>query len=168
MNAATVSANSANTNKKRALLLFFCIAVFAMAVMFAGAAFAQRAEGLVTVRVAVLFDAPSAQAKKKLILSGGYPLRQISAVSGWRKVLLSSGESGWVRADAVRKGRAALALADGAIVKTDPSDSAPGAFYAKAGVVLEVLGKARAGWWQVLHSEGEAGYAAAREVWVNF
>lgn len=143
----------------------FCAFAFAASAMFAPSA---AAEGLAAVRAVVLYDGPAASAGELLILSRGYPLKQISAVTGWRKVLLPGGENGWVRAAEVRKLKAAVALSEGVIVRADPGENAAGVFFAQAGVVLEVLGQARPGWWQVLHADGEAGYAAAGEVWVNF
>ena len=148
------------------------IALFALlfAAAFAVAANAddECADGMITSRVAVLYNGPSANAGESLILSAHYPLRRISFVSGWCKVKLPGGANGWVRAKNVRSLQAAMTLDNGAIVRTDPDDSAPGVFYAKAGVVLEVLGRGRPGWWQVLHTDGETGFAAAAEVWVNF
>ncbi|MGI9338775.1 MAG: SH3 domain-containing protein [Gammaproteobacteria bacterium] len=152
--------------------------LFVIAAFFAALAFSaltaseviaeECAEGMTTRRAAVLYDGPSASAGERLILEAHYPLRRIGFVSGWCKVLLPGGENGWVRAKLVRRLRAAMAHSGGAIARADPGDSAPGVFYAKSGVVMEVLGRARPGWFQVLHLDGETGYVAAGEVWVNF
>lgn len=144
------------------------VALSLSALVVADAAAEECAGGMITKRAAVLYDSPSTKADKKLILSAYYPMRRIGFVSGWCKVLLAGGGNGWLRVKNVRPLQAAMAIGKGAIVRADPGDSAPGLFYAKSGVVLEVLGGARPGWWQVLHLDGETGYVAAAEVWVNF
>ena len=127
---------------------------------------ATLADGLETKRPAVLFDAPSNKAKAWLILSGGYPVRQISTVDNWRKVVTASGDSGWLAAADVRSARRAIIVVNRATVRVDPNDSASPVFYAQRGVVLELLqGSSR--WLQVLHPDGESGYIETTAVWKN-
>lgn len=157
-------------------LCFAAVVAAALALPAAAVAAEECADGMLTKEAAVLYDSHSTKAGRQLILSGHYPLRRISFVSGWCKVLLPGGENGWVRARHLRPLRAAMVLGGGAsgsggggaVVRADPVESAPGVFFANGGVVLEVLGRARPGWWQVLHADGETGYVAAGEVWVNF
>ena len=67
---------------------FFALAMFVALPVFA-------AESLQTLEPTTLFDGPSKKANPRFILSGGYPLKEISRVHGWRKVLIFSGEIGW-------------------------------------------------------------------------
>ena len=124
------------------------------------------ARGLQTREPAVLFDAPSAKARPLFILAGGYPVRELSRIAGWRKVSTVDGDNGWVQAKIVSPLRAAVVIADQAAIRQAPNSGAPMVFYAQSGVLLEVLGDAR-GWLEVLHADGETGYITAAEVWVN-
>lgn len=126
------------------------------------------AEGWRTTEPAVMYDAPSERSTPKLIVSGGFPLRQMSAVHGWYKVLSHSGESGWVAAAHLRRGKYAIVVADRAAARAEPHAAAAAVFFARRGVVLEVLGRARQGWLKVLHQDGEVAYLLETDSWLNF
>lgn len=124
------------------------------------------AEGLLTRTPAVLYDGPATNAKPLIIVSGNQPLRQISKIHGWHKVSTYAGDTGWVAADDLRAGNYSVVLADRAAVFAQPSAESAVVFYAKRGVVVEVLGN-NGGWLQVVHQDGEVGYLAPRQVWLN-
>ena len=124
------------------------------------------AEGLVLRAPAVLYDGPSERALPLLILTGGHPLRPISGVDGWRKVAIAAGANGWVRERHARSLRAAVVTAKTAAVRLSPAAAAAEVFYARQGVVLEVL-RAAGGWLEVAHADGETGYVAHADVWLN-
>lgn len=144
---------------RAAILLLLC----ALLPAAAGAASWQ------TRQPAVMYDAPSAQARPLLILTGGFPLKEVSRVHGWHKVSGHSGDIGWVEASALAAARAAVVLSDRAAVRADPHPAAPAVFFAKRGVVLEVLQPAAGGgWMKVLHKDGEIGYLQQSDSWRNF
>ena len=123
------------------------------------------AAGQATQRAAVLFDAPSEKSRPLLILSEGFPLREISRVSGWTKVETFEGDSGWVRREKLIDRQACVVLRDGEAVRFDPNEKARTIFVARRGVTLDFLGARGAQWLQVLHPDGEAGFVAADGVW---
>ncbi len=131
------------------------------------AAAPASATGAVLREPAVLYDSHSERATPLFILAAGHPLREVSRVDGWRKVSLFTGESGWVRERFVRAARAAAVSAEMTAARSSPSFSAPEVFYARRGVVLEVL-RTEGAWLEVLHSDGETGYAPAAELWTNY
>lgn len=117
----------------------------------------------------VMYDAPSEKAQTLFILSGGYPLKEISKVDGWHKLSGPNGELGWIAADHLAAGRAVVVSADSAAVRVDPHPAAAAVFFARRGVVLEVLESNRAnGWFKVLHRDGEVGYLRLSDSWANF
>ncbi|MGI9307346.1 MAG: SH3 domain-containing protein [Gammaproteobacteria bacterium] len=140
--------------------------LFALAAFAAYAAGGAAAEGFVLRAPAVLFDGPSREAAKLFILDAGHPLRQVSRVDGWRKAQLHGGEIGWVQDSLARQKRAAVVAEDLAAVRVSPSPSAAPVFYARKGVILEVLGESD-GWLEVLHAGGETGYAPSAALWKN-
>lgn len=141
---------------------FFALAMFVALPVFA-------AESLQTLEPTTLFDGPSKKANPRFILSGGYPLKEISRVHGWRKVLIFSGEIGWVREKKTRPQQAVVVKNNNAAVRFEPSDDSPPIFFAVSNVVLDVLSKkARPGWLHVLHVNGESGYIAVTDVWLNY
>lgn len=128
---------------------------------------AALADGAVLREPAVLYDAHSERATPLFILAAGHPLREVSRVDGWRKVSLFTGESGWVRERFVRAAKAAAVSAEMTAARSSPAASAPEVFYARRGVVLEVL-RADGAWLEVLHPDGETGYAPAADLWTNY
>ena len=140
---------------------------FAAFLFCAVAAVSPSAAGVVLREAAVLYDSHSAQSTPLLILTAGYPLREISRVDGWRKISLHTGESGWVRERQVRPLRAGVVVAELAAVRVSPENNAPESFYARRGVVLEVLQNTGA-WLEVLHPDGETGYIRIADIWANF
>ena len=128
---------------------------------------AMAADSLVLHEPATLYDGPSSQATPLLILTAGYPLKEISRVDGWRKVIIDSGDSGWVRELYLRQKPAAIVTADTIVARSSPSPAAPAVFYGRRNLTLDVLGE-KNGWVEVLHADGETGYVLFSDVWVNY
>lgn len=127
---------------------------------------AHAADGLLTREPAVVYDAPSDKAKALFIISGHQPLLLISKIHGWYKVFTYTGDSGWVSINDVQNSNNGVVLADRAAVFADPNTEADIIFYAKRGVVVEVLNNA-SGWLQIVHQDGESGYIPTNQVWLN-
>ena len=152
--------STAGANMRR----FFAPVFFAACFFVAGGA---AAAGLVTREPVVLFDGPSENAKKVLILGASHPLKEISRQHGWRKVWNYAGDGGWVQAKHLRPIKMAVATAELSAARAMPSEGAAEVFYVRRGVALEVLGE-RGGWLEVLHPEGETGHMRAADAWVNY
>lgn len=140
-------------------LLFLCVGL-----LVGGA----QAEGLTTERPAVLYDAPSVKARAKAILVGDYPVKQVSRVDGWRKVFTYGGDEGWLAESDIRAAQGAVVVVERAVVRSDPHPQGAPIFYAKRGVILEILRRGIGEWVQVLHADGESGYIVAADIWQNF
>lgn len=113
---------------------------------------------------AVLYDAPSAKARKLYIVNRGYPLEVVVQVEGWLKVRDAAGELSWVEAKALDNARNVL-LRTAVTVRQKPAADAPAAFEAQRDLLLEVVDGATGGWIHVRHRDGLSGYVRAADVW---
>jgi SH3-like domain-containing protein len=113
---------------------------------------------------AVLYDAPSAQARKLFVARRYYPLEIVVALEQWDKVRDANGDLTWVEKRALSEQRMVIVIAPRAQVRAAPDASAPLVFAAEKDVALEVLEISR-GWVRVAHLDGQTGYVAANEVW---
>lgn len=136
--------------------------------LFIAALVAAPAWGLefrsVAVNAAVLYDGPSAKARKLYIVNQGYPLEVVVAVEGWIKVRDAAGEFTWIESKALSDRRTVMIKAPVAPVRQAAADAAPVVFEAQQNVILE-LEDAAAGWLKVKHRDGQTGYIKASDVW---
>lgn len=112
---------------------------------------------------AVLYDAPSAKAKKLYIVNRGYPLEVTVQLRDWAKVRDANGTFTWIERKELADRRTALVKVPLAQVRQAADDKSPLAFEAQQGVVLDVVGT-DAGWLQVRH-EDATGYVRMAQVW---
>ena len=130
---------------------------------------AMAAGGWRTVAPAIMYDAPSREARPMLIFAGGFPLSEVSRVHDWYKVASYNGDIGWVAAEKLAAVRNAIIVVDRAAVRAEPHPAALAVFFARRGVVLEVLRTdVGNGWMKVLHQDGEVGYLRRSDSWRNF
>ena len=115
---------------------------------------------------AVLYDAPSAKAKKLYVVSHGYPVEVVVVVEGWSKVRDASGELTWIESKQLSDKRTVMVRMPLAQVREAADDNAPVAFQAQQNVLLELLEVASGGWLRVRHRDGQTGYVRVSEVWV--
>ncbi len=119
----------------------------------------------VAVDAAILYDAPSTQARKTHLLSRHYPVEIIVALEKWVKVRDATGALAWVEIRNLSEKRTVLitpALAD---VRQSPMASAPLAFQAEKDVALELVEFSSGGWVKVKHRDGQSGYVEVSRVW---
>jgi SH3-like domain-containing protein len=140
-------------------LIIAVVLMFGQAAAVAAADFRSVAEP-----AAVLYDAPSAKARKLYIVNRGYPLEVVVQVEGWLKVRDAAGELSWVEAKALDNARNVL-LRTAVTVRQKPAADAPAAFEAQRDLLLEVVDGATGGWIHVRHRDGTAGYVRAADVW---
>lgn len=136
-----------------------CAAALALAAGPAAAEFRSLAEP------AVLYDAPSAKAKKLYVASRGTPLDVITFDAGWAKVRDASGELTWVERKVLSEARTVIVSAPVADVRAQPADGAPIAFQAQSGVILMLVEAGSTGWVRVRHADGASGYARIGQLW---
>jgi len=137
------------------------LVVLAMAAPPAGAAeFRSVAENAV-----VLYDAPSAKAKKRYILGRGYPVEVVVVVEGWTKIRDAGGELAWIETRSLSERRSVMVKTTLADVRTAAEDKAPLAFQAEQNVLLDLNELTGTGWARVTHRDGQTGYIKVSVVW---
>ena len=119
----------------------------------------------VAENAAVLYDAPSAKAKKLYVVSHGYPVEVLVVVEGWSKVRDAAGELTWIESKQLSDKRTVMVRMPLAQVREAADDNAPVAFQAQQSVLLELLEVASGGWLRVRHRDGQSGYVRVAQVW---
>ncbi len=138
----------------------------AAALLLAASAAAQPADYLsVGENAAVLYDAPSREAKALFVVSRHYPLEVIVNLEAWVKVRDHAGALSWIERKLLTNRRMVVVVAPSAEARQRPEDGAPLAFAAAQNVALELLGVAPGGWLRVRHPDGANGYLRANLVW---
>ena len=118
----------------------------------------------VSENAAILYDAPSAKAKKLFVVSQGYPFEVVVVVEGWSKVRDAGGELTWIESRHLADRRTVLVKAPLAQVRETADDGAPMVFQAQQNVLLDLL-EVTGGWLRVRHRDGQAGFVRATQVW---
>ena len=116
-------------------------------------------------RPAVLYDAPSAKAKKRYILGRGYPVEVVVVVEGWTKIRDAGGELAWIETRNLSERRSVMVKVSVADVRTAAEDKAPLAFQAEQNVLLDLNELTGTGWARVTHRDGQSGYIKVNLVW---
>jgi SH3-like domain-containing protein len=137
----------------------------AAACLLAAAASAEAQFLSIAENAAVLYDAPSRQAKPLYVASKHYPVEVIVNLDAWVKVRDHTGALTWVERRLLAEQRMVVVTAPAAEVRARPEDGAPAAFVAVQNVALEYLGHAPGGWLRVRHPDGAEGYVRANLVW---
>ena len=114
---------------------------------------------------AILYDAPSTQAKKLFVVSNYLPLEQVVSLNNWVKVRDSTGSMAWIEKQALSNRRFVAVTAKIAMVRQSPENAAPVVFQAHQQVALEWLERTGTGWLKVRHQDGMTGYISMAEVW---
>lgn len=114
---------------------------------------------------AVLYDAPSRNAKPLYVVSQHYPLEVIVNLEAWVKVRDHTGALTWVERRLLAEQRMVVVTAPSAEARVRPEEGAPVAFVAAQNVALELLGFVPGGWLRVRHADGANGYVLASAVW---
>lgn len=138
----------------------------AAALLLAASAAAQAADFLsVRENAAVLYDAPSREAKPLFVVSRHYPLEVIVNLEAWVKVRDHAGALSWIERKLLTDQRMVVVVAPSAEARQRPEEGAPLAFVAAQNVALELLGAVPGGWLRVRHPDGADGYLRASVVW---
>ena len=149
----------------------FAVRTVGVALLLA-ASHASSAEFLATSDAAtVLYDAPSTRAKPLFVLGRDTPLEVIVPVEGWTKVRDVAGTIGWVEKRNLAERRSLVVRVPVADVRVNPEESAPLAFRAENGVLLELAEPASSatstampGWVKVRHRDGQSGFVRIGQV----
>ncbi len=114
---------------------------------------------------AVLYDAPSKQAKPRFVIRRDTPVEAVVITGPWVKVRDSEGDMAWIEKSALADKRTVMVRADRAAVRAAAQDAAALVFEAEKSVVLELVETGPAGWARVRHRDGQTGFVKAGQVW---
>lgn len=120
----------------------------------------------VAVPKAILYDAPSASAKKTFLLSQEYPVEVIVDLGEWLKVRDAQGTVSWVEAKQLSGKRTVIVTAANAEIRSAADAASSQLAKVEKNVVLEIAdGKLANGWLKVKHRDGITGFILNSSVW---
>ncbi len=112
---------------------------------------------------AILYDAPSPEAKRLFVLSKGYPLEVVVSITGWAKVRDNSGAMAWIALDQLNSTRT-LVVRSASSIRTAPKNTAPVSAKVAANVILVWLENS-GDWAKVRLPNQSTGYIQLKQVW---
>lgn len=120
----------------------------------------------VAVPKAILYDAPSAAAKKTLLLSQDYPVEVIVDLGEWLKVRDAQGTISWVETKQLSDKRTVIVTAAGAEIRSGADAASSQLAKVEKDVALEVVDtRLTNGWLKVKHRDGITGFILNSSVW---
>lgn len=119
----------------------------------------------VNVPAAVLYDAPSQQAKKLYLIRAQTPVEAVVKLDGWIKVRDAEGTLAWMEARQLAERRTLIVTAAQAALRTEARDDAPVLAECGKWLVLDFVAAGAPGWVQVKHRDGASGFVRANQVW---
>ncbi len=119
----------------------------------------------IAVPKAVLFDAPSAQAKKLYLLWQGYPVEIIVNLGDWVKVRDNQGGLTWVESKNLSPNRTVIVVQEQVPLYQSANANSAVVSQLQKDVVLDYVETAAGGWAKVKHRDGLTGYVQASAVW---
>lgn len=138
-------------------------------VPFALLALAGAAQGVdfrsVGPAAAVMYDAPTAKARKLYVAPLGMPVEIVVVNGEWSRVRDAAGEFAWIENKALSDKRMLVVDVAQANARRNPTEAAPVAFTVNRGVLLELAGPVASGWLKVRHRDGDVGFLKVDEVW---
>lgn len=140
---------------------------FGVSMLLACACGAARAADFWSIaeNAAVLYDAPSARAKKLYVIGGGYPVEVIVVIERWVKIRDASGELAWIESKDLNARRTVMVKARLADIRQAADEQAPLVFQAEQSVLLDLIELTGTGWARVTHRDGQGGYVKLSQVW---
>jgi SH3-like domain-containing protein len=120
----------------------------------------------VAANKAILYDAPSTEAKKLYLIGSGYPVEVIVNLGEWIKIRDHFGTLSWVQAKQLTNKRTALITADKVELKQGEEETSALLATLEKDVVVEVLSTvAKNGWVKVKHRDGLTGFVRSTALW---
>ena len=112
----------------------------------------------------VLYDTPSKDSAKRLILTKGYPVEVIITSEGWVRVRDDNGTFAWIEAGRLAAKRTVLVSVPATEARDAPDQSARPVFKVEKGVILELVGVS-GGWAKVRHRSGTVAFIRLGDLW---
>jgi SH3-like domain-containing protein len=126
---------------------------------------AEALEYRSVVEPALLYDAPSQQAKPLFAIARGTPVEPVVSLDTWVKVLDAKGNLAWIEKRLLSDKRSVMVRAERAQVRVQPDDAAVVVFEAEQDVLLEFIENGPLGWARVRHRDGQQGFVKSLQVW---
>ncbi len=114
---------------------------------------------------AVMYDAPGVKARKLYAAPAGMPVEIVVTSGDWSRVRDAAGDLAWVENKSLTNKRMLVVEAAQTTARSAPNDSAPVAFTAAKGVLLELAEPVASSWVKVRHRDGDTGFVKASDVW---
>jgi SH3-like domain-containing protein len=140
---------------------WICGTVMWLALMPLGAADFRS----VADNAAVLYDAPSVQARKLYVIGRNYPVEVVVVVGGWTKIRDASGEFTWIESRNLSERRTVMVKVRLAEIRQAAADNAPVVFQAEQNVLLDLVELTGTGWARITHRDGQSGYIKLNQIW---
>lgn len=136
-----------------------------VALTMTGAAMAAEYRSVAAPK-AVLYDAPSANAKKTFVLSQYYPVEIVINLGEWLKVRDVQGGLNWVEAKQLSGKRTIIVIGNNAEIRQAADPASPQLATLEKDVALELAdAKPINGWIKVKHRDGLTGFVLMTSVW---
>ncbi|MGB8516685.1 MAG: SH3 domain-containing protein [Gallionella sp.] len=119
----------------------------------------------VSAKHAILYDAPSLQAKKLFVVNRYMPFESVVSLDAWVKVRDRKGDMAWIEKSALSYKRYVYAVTPVVDVRKDADVSATSVLQVRQQVALEWLESTGTGWLKVRHQDGVVGYVKQTDVW---
>lgn len=120
----------------------------------------------VSTATAVLYDAPSASAKKVFVVGQSYPLEIIVNLGDWLKVRDAQGGVNWVESKNLESKRMVIVRTASTEIRESANVASALLATVEKDVVLELVDtKLNGGWLKVKHRDGLSGFVQAASVW---
>jgi len=114
---------------------------------------------------AILYDAPSIEAKKLYVVNRHMPFEQVVTLNSWVKVRDRSGDLYWIEKRALSNKRQVFALLPLVNVRSKPDAGSKQVFQIRQQVALQMIESTGTGWIKVQHQDGNEGFVRSTEVW---
>ena len=113
----------------------------------------------------LLYDTPSQRGAKLFVIQRDTPVEVVVNLEGWAKVRDAEGGLAWIERKYLAEKRTVIVRVERAEVRRQADDSAPLAFAAEKGVVLDFQENLPGGWVKVRHRDGATGFVRANQIW---
>ncbi len=114
---------------------------------------------------AVLYDAPSTEARKLFAIGQGYPVEVIVNLGQWVKVRDNQGGLSWIELKDLSVKRTLLVVSPQAEIRQAADVSSPLVCKVDKDVVLDYVEPPKNGWVKVHHRDGLSGYVQVTSLW---
>lgn len=117
------------------------------------------------IEPALLYDAPSQQAKPLFAIARGTPVESIVTLDAWVKVRDARGDLAWIEKRLLSERRTVIVKGERAQVHAQAEEGTALVFEAGKDVLLDLVEATPGGWAKVKHRDGQQGYIKASQVW---